>query len=196
MWPLLGCSVVALALIVERLIQLRQQQVLPPHLLEEVMTISMANMPSTDMIDKLAEHSDLGQLLAKALEIKKNNPDCTDQELKNQVEIMGRSIAHRLENYLPTLGTIASASPLLGLLGTVVGMIEIFGAQTTGANAPAQMAYGISVALYNTAFGLLIAIPTLAVWRHLKAKVDGYVLMLELAGEQIVSHLVKTQSKN
>ena len=105
----------------------------------------------------------------------------------------GRQVAHRLERYLPALATIASAAPLLGLLGTVVGMIEIFGSQApsgalTGGN-PAQLAHGISVALYNTAFGLIIAVPALIFWRYFRARVDGYVLALELAAERFARHL-------
>ena len=107
---------------------------------------------------------------------------------------MGRSIAHRLENYLPTLGTIASASPLLGLLGTVVGMIEIFAAQTPGSSNPAQLAQGISMALYNTAFGLMVAIPALFFWRFFRAKVDAYVIDLEIAAQRWLRHLFKLRS--
>jgi biopolymer transport protein ExbB len=101
-------------------------------------------------------------------------------------------VAHRLERYLSALGTIASAAPLLGLLGTVIGMIEIFGSQapggTTGGN-PAQLAHGISIALYNTAFGLIVAIPALMFWRYFRARVDGYLLSMELASERFVRHL-------
>ena len=102
-------------------------------------------------------------------------------------------MAHRLERYLPALATIASAAPLLGLLGTVIGMIEIFGSQApagslSGGN-PAQLAHGISVALYNTAFGLIVAIPALILWRYFRARVDGYVLELELAAERFARHL-------
>ena len=106
------------------------------------------------------------------------------------MEGTGRAVAHRLEKYLSALATIASAAPLLGLLGTVVGMIEIFGAQspTTGSN-PEQLAHGISVALYNTAFGLIVAIPALIFWRYFRARVDGYILELELAAEHFARHL-------
>jgi biopolymer transport protein ExbB len=87
------------------------------------------------------------------------------------------------------LGTIASAAPLLGLLGTVIGMIEIFAAQTAGTSQPAQLAYGISVALYNTAFGLIVAIPALIFWRYFRSLVDNTLLTLELASEQFARHL-------
>ena len=104
-------------------------------------------------------------------------------------------MAHRLERYLTALATIASAAPLLGLLGTVIGMIEIFGSQAPSAGAhmgganPVQLAHGISVALYNTAFGLIVAIPSLIFWRYFRARVDGYLLTMELASERFVRHL-------
>ena len=93
------------------------------------------------------------------------------------------------------MATIASAAPLLGLLGTVIGMIEIFGAQTPGGNQPAQLAHGISVALYNTALGLLIAIPTLIAWRYLRTCVDSHVMTLEMAAERLVQHLLRLSAK-
>jgi biopolymer transport protein ExbB len=109
------------------------------------------------------------------------------------MEGAGRVVAHRLERYLSALATVASAAPLMGLFGTVVGMIDIFGSQSstsaaTGGN-PAQLAHGISVALYNTAFGLIIAIPSLIFWRYFRARVDYYLLTLELASERLVRHL-------
>ncbi len=110
------------------------------------------------------------------------------------MEASGRTVAHRLERYLPALATIASAAPLLGLLGTVIGMIEIFGSQSpangaVGSGNPAQLAHGISIALYNTAFGLIVAIPTLIFWRYFRSRVDGYLLNLELSGERFARHL-------
>jgi biopolymer transport protein ExbB len=109
------------------------------------------------------------------------------------MEGVGRAVAHRLEKYLVALATIASAAPLLGLLGTVIGMIEIFGSQSPAGGAtngnPALLAHGISVALYNTAFGLIVAIPSLIFWRYFRARVDAYLLTLELASERFVRHL-------
>ncbi len=110
------------------------------------------------------------------------------------MEGTGRAVAQRLEKYLNALATIASAAPLLGLLGTVIGMIEIFGSQgssATGQGNPAQLAHGISIALYNTAFGLIVAIPTLIFWRYFRSRVDAYLLTLELASEQFVRHLLR-----
>src|SRR4029453_13512730 len=109
------------------------------------------------------------------------------------MEHTGRAVAHRLERYLSALATIASAAPLLGLLGTVIGMIEIFGSQApsggaTGGN-PGQLAHGISVALYNTAFGLIVAIPSLIFWRYFRGRVDEFLLTLELSAERFARHL-------
>jgi biopolymer transport protein ExbB len=120
------------------------------------------------------------------------------------MEGTGRAVAHRLEKYLNALATIASAAPLLGLLGTVIGMIEIFGSQVGhrrcqpghGGGNPAQLAHGISVALYNTAFGLIVAIPALIFWRYFRARVDAYLLTLELASEQFVRHILRCASKH
>ena len=115
------------------------------------------------------------------------------------MEGAGRAAAHTLEKHLSALATIASAAPLLGLLGTVIGMIEIFGSQggasATGGGNPAQLAAGISIALYNTAFGLIVAIPALIFWRYFRARVDGYLLGMELASEQFVRHLVRVGGK-
>jgi biopolymer transport protein ExbB len=103
---------------------------------------------------------------------------------------------HQLERYLNTLGTIAAAAPLLGLFGTVVGMIEIFGSQApSGGSNPAMLAHGISVALYNTAFGLIIAIPALMFYRYFRGKVDEYTLQLELSAERLLPHLTRFSAR-
>ena len=104
----------------------------------------------------------------------------------------GRAAVHRLERYLNTLGTIASAAPLLGLMGTVIGMIEIFGSQApAGGGNPALLAHGISIALYNTAFGLMIAIPSLMFYRYFRGLVDAYTLEFEQAAARLVPHLLR-----
>ena len=119
-----------------------------------------------------------------------SHPTISDADLRASMENAGRQVAHSLEKHLVALGTIASAAPLLGLLGTVIGMIDIFGSQAPGTNNPAQLAQGISMALYNTAFGLLVAIPALMFWRYFKGKVDGYLLELETTSEQFLRHLM------
>lgn len=192
MWPLLGCSIVALALIIERFSSLKTLKVVPPKLLGEAMIVSRTTLPAPDVVLKLEQNSLLGEVLASGFRALGANPRISEADLRSTLEGAGRKAAHKLERYLAALATIASAAPLLGLLGTVIGMIEIFGSQA-GGNAgganPAQLAQGISMALYNTAFGLMVAIPALIFWRYFRARVDGYLLTMELAAEQFVRHL-------
>ena len=191
-WPLILCSVVGLALIIERLFSLRRKRVAPPQLLDEVLLLSRSSLPAMDVVNKLEENSVLGQVLASGLRAMVVEPRTTERMLRQTFELAGRSAAQQLERYLNALGTIAAAAPLLGLLGTVVGMIEIFGAQApTGATNPAQLAHGISVALYNTAFGLIIAIPALMLHRYFRARVDAFALGMEQAAERMVPHLMR-----
>jgi len=192
-WPLIACSILALALVIERFLSLKVAKVAPPSLLDEVMTVTRNGVPGAEVINQLEKNSALGEVLASGLRTLTHNPRCSDDELRAGMESTGRLVAHRLERYLSALATIASAAPLMGLFGTVIGMIEIFGAQTpsgaTGGN-PAQLAHGISVALYNTAFGLMVAIPALIFWRYFRARVDEYLLTLELAAEHLARHLI------
>ena len=191
-WPLIACSVLALALIFERFVALKTARVAPPKLLDEAITVSAKAVPTPDVVNQLAQNSALGEVLASGLRAFNNNPQCTEADLRATMEGTGRAVAHRLEKYLNALATIASAAPLLGLLGTVIGMIEIFGSQApTGGNNPALLAHGISVALYNTAFGLIVAIPALIFWRYFRSRVDAYLLTLELASEQFVRHILR-----
>ncbi|MES2785959.1 MAG: MotA/TolQ/ExbB proton channel family protein [Pseudomonadota bacterium] len=192
-WPLIACSILALALVIERFISLKTAKVVPPKLLEEALAVSRNGVPAPDVVTQLAQHSAMGEVLASGFRAINADPRCTEADLRASMENTGREVAHRLERYLSALATIASAAPLLGLLGTVIGMIEIFGSQsptggTTGGN-PAQLAHGISIALYNTAFGLIVAIPALIFWRYFRVRVDGYLLTLELAAERFVRHL-------
>jgi biopolymer transport protein ExbB len=192
-WPLIACSILALALVIERFISLKTSKIAPPLLLEEVLRVSRTTVPSPDVVNQLAKNSALGEVLASGLRALNNNPHCSADDLRSIMEGTGRMVAHRLERYLSALATIASAAPLMGLFGTVVGMIEIFGAQAPAGGAaggnPAQLAHGISVALYNTAFGLIVAIPSLIFWRYFRARLDAYLLTLELASERLVRHL-------
>ena len=192
-WPLVACSILALALIIERFLSLKPSRVAPPRLLDEALAVSRTSVPSPDVVTQLEQNSALGEVLASGLRALNSDPRCTETDLRATLEGTGRAVAHRLERYLSALATIASAAPLLGLLGTVIGMIEIFGSQspttgTTGGN-PQQLAHGISVALYNTAFGLIVAIPALIFWRYFRARVDAYLLTLELASERFLRHL-------
>ena len=191
-WPLLLCSVVALALIIERLYHLRDALVAPPKLFDEVLSVSRNSLPGADVVNKLADNSILGTVLATGLRTVIADPRLSEAVLRSSFESAGRAAVHRMERYLNTLGTIASAAPLLGLLGTVIGMIEIFGSQTpTGGNNPALLAHGISVALYNTAFGLMIAIPSLMFYRYFRGLVDAYTLDMEQAANRLVPHLLR-----
>ncbi len=192
-WPLIACSVIALALIMERLVSLKTAKITPPKLVEEAIAVSRGGLPSADVVKQLEQNSVLGEVLASGLRALAADPRCSEIDLRATLENTGRAVAHRLERYLTALGTIASAAPLLGLLGTVIGMIEIFGAQapggTTGGN-PAQLAHGISIALYNTAFGLIVAIPALIFWRYFRGRVDAYLLTLELSADRFMRHLL------
>ena len=192
-WPLILCSILALAFTVERFISLKKSRVLGSGLVDEAIGISRTAVPAPETVNQLAQHSALGEVLAAGWRAINNNPRCSPDEMRAAMEAAGRTVTHRLERYLPALATIASAAPLLGLLGTVIGMIEIFGSQApsgalSGGN-PAQLAHGISVALYNTAFGLIVAIPALIFWRYFRARVDGYTLELELSAERFARHL-------
>ena len=191
-WPLLLCSVAALALVIERVSSLRTARVAPPRLVEEVVSVTRASLPAADVVNKLAGNSVLGSVLASGLRAVIADPRITEGALRGAFESAGRAAVHRLERYLNALGTIASAAPLLGLMGTVIGMIEIFGSQApTGGNNPALLAHGISVALYNTALGLMIAIPSLMFYRYFRGRVDGYTIDMEQAADRLVPHLLR-----
>jgi len=186
--------VVALALVIERLYHLRRSLVAPPGLLDEVLGVTRSSLPGADVVNKLAANSVLGGVLAAGLRSVIADARITETALRQSFENAGRTAVHELERYLNTLGTIAAAAPLLGLFGTVVGMIEIFGSQAPGAGAgtnPQQLAHGISVALYNTAFGLMIAIPSLMLYRYFRRRVDEFQLVMELAAERMVPQLMR-----
>jgi biopolymer transport protein ExbB len=196
-WPLLLCSVAALTLIIERLFQLRQSLVAPPRLTEEVIGVLRQQLPSSDVIDKLEGNSVLGAVLAGGIRAAATDPRIGEDGLRQAFENAGRRAVHGLERYLNALGTIAAAAPLLGLLGTVIGMIEIFGSQAPGAGAnPQALAHGISVALYNTAFGLIIAIPSLMCYRYFRGRVDEFQLTMELSAAQLLPQLVRLQTRS
>ena len=191
-WPLIACSILALAIVIERFVSLKASKIAPARLLEEVLGVTRTSVPTPDVVAQLEKNSALGEVLASGLRAMNADPRCTEDDLRATMEGSGRIVAQRLEQYLSALATIASAAPLMGLFGTVVGMIEIFGSQapggTTGGN-PAQLAHGISIALYNTAFGLIVAIPALIFWRYFRGRVDGYLLTLELAAGHLARHL-------
>ncbi len=180
-WTIILASVVSLAIIFERFYSLRQSLVAPAGLLEDVLNRSQAG-DTRALYEQLVNGAPLARILAAGLK----NQRASREVMKEAIEEAGRVVAHELERFLTTLGTIAAMAPLLGLLGTVVGMIELFGASSpTGAN-PQQLAHGISVALYNTAFGLVVAIPSMIFYRHFRAKVDALLVSME----QQAIHLV------
>jgi biopolymer transport protein ExbB len=173
---------------------LKPSKVLPPTLLTEAITASRDFVPSPDVVARLEQNSSLGEVLAAGFRALTAKPEPSEDDLRVSMEAAGRVAAHQLERYLPALATIASAAPLLGLLGTVVGMIKIFGQQSAASGAvgvgdPVELAHGISIALYNTAFGLIVAIPTLMFWRYFRTQVDEYLLNLEIASERFARHL-------
>ena len=184
-WPLLLASVVAVALIIERLVALRRAKVLPGGLLQRVVAEYRQNGVSDALVANLEAGSPLGRVLGAGL----RNVGSSREIMREAIEETGAGVAHELERYLTTLGTIASISPLMGLLGTVVGMIEIFGSQSPTGSNPVQLAHGISVALYNTGFGLLIAIPGMIFWRHFRALVNGYVIEMQQQAVRLVEVL-------
>jgi biopolymer transport protein ExbB len=192
-WPLIFSSIVALALITERFIFFRGDQIVPPKLLEEAMSISRPHLPAPETVKQLEVSSVLGRVFAAGFKSLMAQPRPNPNGLSNAMEGAGRQAVRELEKYLSALATIASVAPLLGLLGTVIGMIEIFGAQvpsgSTGGTNPAQLAHGVSIALYNTAFGLIVAIPSLIFWRYFKSKADALALQLELASELFYQHI-------
>ena len=191
-WPLILCSVIALTIAIERMVSLRERRVAPKGLLEEVLCVTRTSLPNGDVVQKLAATSVLGGVLASALRAAIAEPRITEAALRDVFESAGRAALHGLERYLNTLGTIAAAAPLLGLLGTVIGMIEIFGSQApTGGGNPALLAHGISVALYNTAFGLMVAIPSLMFYRYFRGRIDAYALDLEQAAERVLPQLAR-----
>jgi len=182
-WPLLFASVIAVALIIERSVTLRHSKVIPPTLFEQVVQVYQRQGVNDDILDKLAKDSPLGEVLSAGL----RNHRSSRYVMKEAIEEAGRTAAHELERFLTTLGTIATAAPLLGLFGTVIGMIEIFGSQSpTGGTNPQQLAHGISIALYNTAAGIAISIPSLIFYRHFKNKVDGFVVLMEQAAAKLI----------
>jgi len=174
-WLLLTASIIGLALIIERLLYLRSKRILPPTLLQEVIRVYHNGKIDDNVIRTLEQNSPLGRVLASGL----RNVDSPREVMKESIEEAGRGAAHELERFLTTLGTIATLAPLMGLFGTVVGMIEIFGAQNSAGSNPAELAHGISVALYNTGFGLAIAMPTLVFYRHFRALVDSFIIDME-----------------
>ena len=184
-WPLLLTSVIALAIIGERWWSLRQAIVMPRNLLPRIVQEYRQNGITTQMLSRLSDDSPLGQIFAAGLK----NIRSTPAIMKEAIEEAGRAVAIELERFLTSLGTIAAIAPLLGLFGTVIGMIEIFGSQTPQGGNPLVLAHGISIALYNTAFGLVVAVPSMIFYRYFRAKVDAMLVDMELQAIKMVEIL-------
>jgi biopolymer transport protein ExbB len=181
-WPLIFASIIALALILERLWSLRQSIVAPSGMVDKVLNDFRQGGMAPELLARTAQRGPLGRVLAAGLA----NAKSPRPVMKEAIEEVGHLVAHDLERFLTTLGTIAAMAPLLGLFGTVVGMIEIFGSQSAAGSNPIQLAHGISVALYNTAFGLIVAIPSMIFYRHFRAKVDSLTLEMEQQAIKLV----------
>lgn len=187
-WPsilLVIASIVGLAVIFERLVVLRASRVLPPGLLKDVLARIRGKGISPQLIEKVEAGSPLGRILAAGLRNERNSREA----MKESIEEAGRAVLVDLERSLSTLGTIASISPLLGLFGTVVGMIMLFGSQNPAGASPAELAQGISVALYNTAFGLVVAVPSMIFYRLFRSRIDKLVAEMEQQAIKLVEVL-------
>lgn len=174
-WLLVATSVITLAIIIERFLALRTGQVMPPGLPEQVLELMRRQQDEPDAILRLARRSPMGRILAEVAVQRQQD----DAWRLSAIEETGRDISWRLNRYLPALATISVIAPLLGLFGTVVGMIEIFGAYTPNSGDPSLLAHGISIALYNTGFGILIAVPALAFHRYFRSRVDYFLHTME-----------------
>jgi len=181
MWPLLLASVIAVALIIERSISLRRARVVPSGLLDRIISDLGRHGAPPEMISRVAAHSPLGRVLAAGL----RNIKSSREIMRESIEEAGRTVAHDLERFLTTLGTIAAISPLMGLFGTVVGMIEMFAGQGVSGTQE-QVAQGIGMALHATAFGIIIAIPAMIFWRHFRRLVDDYVIDMEQQATMLI----------
>nr|WP_216661997.1 MotA/TolQ/ExbB proton channel family protein [Niveibacterium sp. COAC-50] len=187
-WPiyfLIVASVIALALILERVVALRRSKIVPVGLVDKIIGDLRQGGITDELVLRVANHSPLGRVLAAGLKNAKASRDV----MKESIEEAGGAVAHELGRFLTTLGTISTVTPLMGLFGTVIGMIEIFGSTSPGGTNPQQLAHGISVALYNTGFGLIIAIPSLIAYRHFRAQVDDFVVEMEQQAIKLVEVL-------
>ena len=182
-WPIILCSIVAVGIIGERFYSLRKDVVAPRDLLPQVVQEFRQKGVSPDTLSRLSLTSPLGRIFAAALK----EAGSSREVIKESVEEAGYAVAHELDRFLTPLGTIATMSPLLGLLGTIVGMIEIFGVQgPSGMADPGALAHGISIALYNAAFGIIVAVPSLVFYRHFRARADSLVVEMQIQAVKLV----------
>lgn len=173
-WTIIAASIIALAIILERLYTLRTARILPRDLLAQTLHTYQAHGYDETLAATL-QQTLLGKVLDTTLKYRLHPREVAKEAIENT----GSQIAHRLSRYLNTLGTMAVIAPLLGLLGTVIGMIDIFGSQTPTGSNPAVLAHGISIALYNTAFGIIVAVPSLMFYRYFRSRVESFLLSME-----------------
>lgn len=186
MWPIMACSIVAMAIVLERLWAYRSSKVVPGGLLPQIWQAEQSQQIDGSYLSDLRAHSPLGRILAAGLANRRKSREV----MKEAIEEEGHQVVHELERYLNTLGTIAAITPLLGLLGTVIGMIKVFTAITdAGVGNPAVLAGGISEALITTAAGLSVAIPALMFHRYLSGRVDKLVVQMEEQAIKMVAVL-------
>jgi biopolymer transport protein ExbB len=183
MVPILGCSIIALAIVLERFWSLQKKRVAPDNLVAKVWKLDSDNRLNSEAIKEVRESSPLGRILAAGL----LNRTSSREIMRESIEETGRHVAYELQHFLTTLGTIAAISPLLGLLGTVVGMIQVFAVITSvGVGDPGELANGISKALITTAVGISIAIPSIFFVRFFRRKVEGLVVDMEVEAIKLV----------
>jgi biopolymer transport protein ExbB len=190
MWPIILCSIAAAAIVLERLWTLQDRRVLPRELTQKVWQLIETNQVNDKVVQALEQNSPLGRVLAAGLA----NRHRSREIMMERLEDTGRHVIHELERFLNTLGTIAAISPLLGLLGTVTGIIKAFNAiQAGGMGDPRALSGGIAEALITTAAGLLVAIPALFAYRALRSRVDGIVIAMEKDAIRLADALESAQ---
>ena len=184
-WPLILTSIIGVAIILERFWSLRKSQIIPDGLIVEIKTMIKQNNLDDNKVNILKNSSPLGDILAVAIAKRKDSVE----EIKSALDEMAGFIVHNLERYLGVLVTIATVAPLLGLFGTIIGMVELFSSFTSSGHDVAVFARGISIALYNTAGGIVVAVPAMIAYRFFRSKIDNYLNEMEHYAIQIVEIL-------
>ena len=184
-WPLILTSIFGVAIILERFWSLRKSQIIPEGLIVEIKTMIKQNNLDNNKVNIIKNSSPLGDLLAVAIIKRKDNIEVIKSALDEKAGI----IVHNLERYLGVLVTIATVAPLLGLFGTIIGMVELFSSFTSSGHDVAVFARGISIALYNTAGGIVVAVPAMIAYRFFRSKIDNYLNEMEHYAIQIVEIL-------
>jgi len=184
-WPLILTSIIGVAIILERFWSLRKSQIIPDGLIVEIKTMIKQNNLDDNKVNILKNSSPLGDLLAVAIAKRKDSVEVIKSTLDERAGI----IVHNLERYLGVLVTIATVAPLLGLFGTIIGMVELFSSFTSSGHDVAVFARGISIALYNTAGGIVVAVPAMIAYRFFRSKIDNYLNEMEHYAIQIIEIL-------